>query len=61
VLERAVLFTIAISVCSPAAAATRPPTPDQRTLASAAPFIDRANREWSRAIVTGDVAVLSAP
>jgi len=33
----------------------------QQTLASAAPFIDRANDEWTRAIVTGDAAVLAAP
>jgi ketosteroid isomerase-like protein len=30
-------------------------------LASAAPDIDRANSEWTRAIVTGDAAILSAP
>jgi ketosteroid isomerase-like protein len=33
----------------------------QRTLKSAGPFIDRANREWTRAIVTGNADVLSAP
>ena len=33
----------------------------RQALASAAPFIDRANGEWMRAIVTGDAAVLSAP
>src|SRR4051812_21500159 len=33
----------------------------QGALASAAPFIDRANDEWSRAIVTGDADVLAAP
>ena len=32
-----------------------------QTLASAAPFIDKANSDWSRAIVTGNPAVLSAP
>ena len=31
----------------------------QRTLASAGPFIDRANDEWTRAIVNGDADVLS--
>ena len=31
------------------------------TLASAAPFIDKANDEWTRAIVSGDADVLSAP
>jgi len=33
----------------------------RRTLASAAADIDRANDEWTRAIVTGDATVLSAP
>ena len=32
-----------------------------QALASAAPFIERANDEWTRAIVTGDAGVLSAP
>ena len=32
-----------------------------QVLASAAPFIDRANDEWTRAIVAGDAGVLSAP
>jgi ketosteroid isomerase-like protein len=33
----------------------------QQALADAAPSIDRANDEWTRAIVTGDADVLSAP
>jgi ketosteroid isomerase-like protein len=33
----------------------------QSTLAAAAQYIDRANNDWSRAIVTGDADVLSAP
>jgi ketosteroid isomerase-like protein len=33
----------------------------QRALASAAPFIDRANEEWTRAIVTADADMLSGP
>ena len=39
------------------------PTKDWKShaLASAAPDIDRANTEWTKAIVTGDAAVLSAP
>ncbi len=37
------------------------PSWQQQAAASAAPFIDRANDEWSRAIVSGDAAVLSAP
>jgi ketosteroid isomerase-like protein len=32
-----------------------------QTLASAAPYIDKANSEWEGAIVTGNAAVLSAP
>lgn len=31
------------------------------TLASAAPFIGRANEEWTKAIVAGDADVMSAP
>jgi len=37
------------------------PSWQSQTLASAAPFIDKANSDWSRAIVTGNAAVLSAP
>lgn len=37
------------------------PTWQQQALSSAAPFIDRANDDWTRAIVTGDSKVLSAP
>ena len=37
------------------------PSWKQQALASAAPFIDKANDEWTRAIVTGDAEVLSAP
>jgi len=33
----------------------------KQALRSAAPFIDRANREWTQAIVTGNADVLSAP
>lgn len=33
----------------------------RQALSSAAPFIDRANRDWARAIVTGDAEMLSAP
>jgi hypothetical protein len=32
-----------------------------QALASAAPYIDKANNEWTRAIVTGDADVMSAP
>lgn len=37
------------------------PAWQQKALSSAAPFIDRANDEWTRAIVTGDAAVMAAP
>jgi ketosteroid isomerase-like protein len=37
------------------------PTWQQRALASAAPYIDRANNDWERAIVSGDEKLLSAP
>jgi ketosteroid isomerase-like protein len=37
------------------------PAWQQQALSSAAPFIDKANSDWSRAIVTGDAKVLSAP
>jgi ketosteroid isomerase-like protein len=32
-----------------------------QALSSAAPFIDKANDEWTRAIVSGDAELLSAP
>ena len=37
------------------------PSWQQQAVASAAPFIDKANTEWTRAIVTGNADVLSAP
>ncbi len=37
------------------------PSWQSRTIASAAPFIERANAQWSRAIVSGDSKALSAP
>jgi len=37
------------------------PSWQSQALASAAPFIDKANSDWSRAIVTGNAAMLSAP
>lgn len=33
----------------------------QKAVASAAPYIDRANSDWERAIVSGDEKLLSAP
>ena len=37
------------------------PNSKAQTLAAAAPFIDKANEDWTHAIVTGDADVLSAP
>jgi ketosteroid isomerase-like protein len=37
------------------------PSWQNRAVASAAPFIDKANSDWTRAIVSGDSKVLSAP
>jgi len=37
------------------------PAWQQQALSSAAPFIDKANKDWERAIVAGNAAVLSAP
>ena len=50
------LFILALPLLTAAA-----PSWQSRTLASAAPFIDKANSDWERAIVTDDAAVLSAP
>jgi len=44
----------------PLLVAAAPPSKSQ-ILASAAPFIDRANDEWTHAIVIGDADVMSAP
>jgi ketosteroid isomerase-like protein len=40
---------------------TASPALKQQALSAAAPFIDKANEEWSRAIVAGDADVLAAP
>ncbi|HZU50815.1 MAG TPA: nuclear transport factor 2 family protein [Sphingomicrobium sp.] len=37
------------------------PSWQRQALSSAAPFIDKAYNEWTRAIVSGDADVLSAP
>ena len=37
------------------------PAWQQQALSSAAPFINKANNDWERAIVTGNAGVLSAP
>ena len=57
-MKRAILLIAALPFLAAAA-----PAKDwkHQALASAAPFIDRANDEWTRAIVTGDADVLSAP
>lgn len=52
------LFAMGIPAAAMAAPAGRA-TWVQRTLASAAPFIDKANADWSRAIVAGNAKVLS--
>lgn len=49
------IAAMALSGAAPAANWQR------QTLASAAPYIDKANSDWSRAIVTGDARVLSEP
>ncbi len=42
--------------------AASPPSKDKaHALEAAAPYIDRANDDWTRAIVTGDADVLSRP
>lgn len=43
------------------AAAAPPKSWQQQVLASAAPYIDRANIEWIRAVRVGDANVMSAP
>lgn len=57
-MNRAFLLIAALPLLAAAA-----PARDwkHQALVSAAPFIDRANEEWMRAIVTGDADVLSAP
>ena len=50
-------FLLAVAPILVAAA----PSWQQRAVASAAPFIDKANNDWERAIVTGDAKLLSAP
>lgn len=49
-----------ILVALPMLIAATPPS-QRQALAAAAPFIDKANDEWTRAIVSGDAGVLSAP
>lgn len=51
------MFLLAAATLLVAAA----PSWKNQALASAAPFIDKANDEWVRAIVIGDADVMSAP
>ena len=52
---------IILSVAAPLLIAAAAPAWQQQALSSAAPFIDKANKDWERAIVAGNAAVLSAP
>src|SRR6476661_8452960 len=52
--------TLAISLALPFLTAAKPGV-EAQALASAAPFIDKANEEWTHAIVSGEADVLSAP
>jgi ketosteroid isomerase-like protein len=51
--------TISIAAASLLVAAA--PSWQNQTLSAAAPFIDKANDEWTRAIVSGNADILSAP
>ena len=53
-------FKIFLAAAAPLLIAAVPAW-QQQALASAAPFIDRANSDWSRAIVSGNAKILSAP
>lgn len=60
--ERRVKRVAFILTASVVLAAAAPEASWQRqALASAAPYIDKANSDWNRAIVTGNAVVLSAP
>jgi len=58
-MKKAACLVIGGIVLSSAHAA--PSAWEKATLAAAAPYIDRANDEWTRAIVTGDADLMSAP
>lgn len=56
------MLTFRISLAAAAALLiAAAPTWQQQALSSAAPFIDKANSDWSRAIVSGNARLLSAP
>ena len=52
---------VSILIASVPLLAAAAPSWQSQALASAAPFIDKANSDWSRAIVTGNAAMLNAP
>ena len=58
-LMRAVLFVAALAM--PVVAQAQAKDWANATLAAAAPYIDRANNEWTRAVVSGNADVMSAP
>ena len=60
-MNRAALVLCLAAPIVVAAAPAKPASWKQRALAAAAPSIDRANDEWTRAIVSGNADVLSAP
>lgn len=53
--------SIILCTAAPLLIAAAAPAWQQQALSSAAPFIDKANKDWESAIVTGNAAVLSAP
>jgi len=55
-LKRNILIVAALPLLVAAA-----PSWQQKTIASAAPFIDKANSEWESAMVRGKADVMSAP
>ena len=56
------MYRVALLIAALLSLAAASPSHDwkRQALASAAPFIDRANDEWTRAIVTGDADVMSS-
>ena len=50
-----------VLICAMPLLVAAAPRWQQQALASAAPFIDKANVEWTRAIVSGDADVMAAP
>lgn len=54
-MRRLLILTAALLLIAAA------PAWQRETLAAAAPFIDKANEEWTRAIVKGDAAMMAAP